>query len=179
MKDIYLYHYLFDATSDLINSILKNGLLPVDKLPTKWARLHLPQYYARGGKEYFKKTYQKFFQKALGGKKYINYGVYLTPINLWGLGLRFKGERVDEFPRIEIPLKEIDLKSCVLSEKLKRRVRKVPTERIIRNSIKRWTKEKTIKTWKTSKLRFIKIPQIAYFSKEPLPVTKNMIKYFN
>lgn len=174
MEDLYLFHYIFDPSPEVIDSILKNGLLPVDKLEsTRWIERH-----SKKGKDYFRETYKKLYQKVLGGRKYVHYGIYLTPINLWGLGLKLKGRKVDRLPRVEIPLKEINLRDCVLSERLKRRIRRVPTKRVIKNSIRRWTKEETIKAWNTSRWPFVKIPQVVCFSKKPIPVTSGMIKYF-
>jgi hypothetical protein len=177
MEEIKLFSYIFNPSPEVIKSILKNGLLSVDKLPISM-RTEYTKRYQKRGKDYFKNTYNKFYKKIFGRRKYINYGVYLTPINLWGLGLRLRGKRVDKLPRIEIPIKNINLNNCVLSESLKRRIRRIPTEKLIKNSVKRWTKKEIIKAWHTNKFPFVRVPQIVYFSSKPIKVTREMIKSY-
>jgi hypothetical protein len=125
-------------------------------------RLH--DYSSRSGANgnadtYFKKTYNKFYEKIID-KPYKNYGIYLTPIDLFGLDLKHKINS-----RILIPFERLKNAPTVIQVGYK--VNLLTNQKDIDNILSLYSnKDKIEKIINTSKLAFIKLPQIVYFGDE-------------
>ena len=149
-----LYHYLFEGTEGQTTRILETGkLLPTDKLPETQDK------YNRDDKdpdEYMHDIYDRFYKEVLDGAEYDNYGIYLTPVDLFKFPCR---------PMYRFVIDYNDIKDHTLVLQLGGNVTRLKSEDQINNLMKDFRNVKNIeKIWNSSKLKFQRLPQIVDFN---------------
>jgi len=173
-----IYHYLFDDES--LNKILANKrLLPIstlilpnqiDDYSKRAISKKLPGITndkINNANIYWEYMYNQFYRSILNQNYTGNYGIYLTPIDLFAFPNDLK---------YRICYTIDDLSKSTIIQVGKSYIKKLNSDTDIKLVMSKFQDPKHIEQlYKTSKLVFIKLPQIVTFS-DYLPVTKSRIE---
>lgn len=180
----FIYHYLFNENQ--VNKILKDGkLLPIDKIADKdkikdYAERAIKKKFPGASKKntdlknaqiYWKHVYEEKYESIIK-KPYENYGIYLTPLDLFqfdsGMKYRFR------FSFYDLLKQSPDMIIGIGSK-----VWKVRTNASIEKAMVYFQDYVKVENlWKSSKLKFQRLPQIVLFAKS-LPLDKNKLEIKN
>lgn len=161
-KELVLYHY---TSEQFVNSILKKGyLISISKLPKDHPEVekYTKRLSSADPYEYFENIYNTFYKNALNKPYNNDYGIYLTPLDLFTFQNNFSH-------RFAIPYKRI--KGDIVIQ-IGKNVKKVNNENDIKNVLDKYTSEEVQRLWNKSKLRFLRLPQIVVFT-DKIKVSKS------
>ena len=150
------YHYLFNDTPEVIDSIKNNGLQPLSNFPNSkgWQQIN------DAFPDFFEKLYGKFAKPVIQ-KPYLNSGVFLTPIDFKLL----PDSIVSNKGRLEIPIAKIDPEWAVITYVYNdKRVSLTFSKENLENSSKLWNKQLVERWFGVNKERlFFYVPQIVTY----------------
>jgi hypothetical protein len=165
-QKIPIYHYVFNMKN--LNNILKMGkLLPINQL----IDTNKDDYnvYIKRDINYLETTYNKFYKNILNKPYDNNYGIYLTPVDLFS----FPNQLTHRFT---FTINDLDLSKTVI--KIRSNVQLLTQKNLNQISLKYSNPKEIEEIYNSPSLKFILLPQIVTFS-DYLKVSKNNLEIYN
>lgn len=160
-----LYHYLFNPETQVVASILENGLRPLSDFPESSRWKQIQSVYP----EFFEWIYREFAESVLKAP-YVNSGIFLTPIDF----RRMPGSLMYDKLRINVPLERIEPQWAVLSYVINDQRRSYPLNaRTLEATAELWTEDCVARWFGVDNSRlFFYVPQVVTYQPGGIQVTE-------
>jgi hypothetical protein len=154
----HLFHYLFNERSEVLDSILKDGLRPLSDFPESERWKQIKAYKA----DFFEAIYEGF-AKPIIQKPYENSGIFLTPIDFHKLPNTFLYDKT----RLAIPMERINAEYSAISYEYKgQRILQAFDKKNLEDVAELW-QEDLVREWfgKDSSRVFLYVPQMVTYQR--------------